>query len=166
MIHRYKNERPQIDPSCFIAEGAHIVGQVTIGKECSIWYNAVLRGDVQKIVIGDYTNIQDNVVIHVGKENMTHIGEGVTVGHHAIIHGASIGDYTLIGMGSTVLDGARIGKNCMIGANSLVTAHTIIPDGMLAVGAPARVIKALSEAQIEQIKDSAKEYMALSKEYC
>ncbi|WP_070000826.1 gamma carbonic anhydrase family protein [Cellulosilyticum sp. I15G10I2] len=165
MIHPYKNELPEIDQSCFVAEGAHIIGKVRIGKACSIWYNAVLRGDVETITIGDYTNVQDNVVIHVSKQDSAYIGEGVTIGHSAIIHGATIGEYTLIGMGSTILDGARIGKNCIIGANSLVTAGTIIPDGMLVIGTPARVLKPLDEAQVQHIKQSAEDYVQLAKAY-
>ncbi len=165
MLHKYKQNNPQVEEDCFIAEGAHIIGDVNIGKECSIWYNAVIRGDANSITIGAFTNIQDNAVIHVSKKSAVQIGEGVTIGHSVIIHGSTIGENTLIGMGSTVLDGARIGKNCIIGANSLVTSNTIIPDGMLVVGAPARVLKPLDEAQIEQNKQSAKEYVHLAKEY-
>lgn len=165
MLHKYKDNTPQIDESCFVAEGAHIIGKVSIEKECSIWYNAVIRGDDNSIAIGAFTNIQDNTVIHVGKKSATHIGEGVTIGHNAIIHGATIGDYTLIGMGSTILDGAHIGKECLIGAGSLVTANTIIPDGMLVLGVPAKAVKSLDETQKKNIRKSAKDYVNLSKEY-
>lgn len=165
MIHKYKDNIPQMDESCFAAESAQIIGDVKIGKDCSIWYNAVIRGDVNKITIGEAVNVQDNAVIHVGKNNAVKIGKGVTIGHSAIIHGAEIGDYTLIGMGSTILDGARIGKNCMIGANSLVTGNMIIEDGTLAIGAPAKVIRSLDEAQKEKLKASAEDYVKLSKEY-
>ncbi len=165
MLYPYKGCNPNVDESCFVAEGARIIGKVHVGKDCSIWYNAVLRGDDETITVGDYTNIQDNVVIHVGKKNKTSIGKGVTIGHGAILHGAEIGDNTLIGMGSTILDGACIGNNCIIGANSLVTANTRIPDGMLVLGAPAKIIKPLDETQIQHIVQSAKEYILLSKEY-
>ncbi|MDF2612984.1 MAG: hypothetical protein K0S71_770 [Clostridia bacterium] len=165
MLHKYKNHVPKIGERCFIAEGAHIIGEVKIGKESSIWFNAVIRGDDNSITIGDCTNIQDNAVIHTAKENATYIGQGVTIGHSAVIHGAKIGDYTLIGMGSTILDGAQIGKECIIGAGSLVTANMIIPDGMLVLGVPAKVIKPLDETQKENIKESAKAYVHLSKEY-
>ena len=165
MLHKYKGNLPKVDESCFVAEGAQIIGNVIIGKDCSIWYNAVIRGDDNTITIGEAANVQDNVVIHVGKDNEVLIGEGVTIGHNATIHGAVIGDYTLIGMGSTILDGAHIGKNCMIGANSLVTAHTIIEDGMLVLGVPAKAIRALDETQKEKLKKSAKDYVMLAKEY-
>lgn len=165
MIKVYKGHIPKISEDVFVAKESVIIGNIEIGEKSSVWYGAILRGDENRIRIGARSNIQDGVVIHVGHEHETLIGEGVTVGHRAIIHGARIDDYTLIGMGSTILDGAKIGKNCIIGANSLVTANTVIEDGMLVLGAPARVIKKLTKEQIEGLYDSANYYVKLAESY-
>ena len=154
-----------IHETTFIAEGARIVGDIAIGENCSIWYNAVIRAEDFPVNIGPESNIQDGSVIHVGYEHGVQIGKGVTVGHGAIIHGATIGDYTLIGMGSIILDGAKIGKHCMIGAGALVTSGTVIEDGMLVLGSPAKVIKPLTEEQIKSLYDSANHYVKLGKQY-
>lgn len=165
MIYNYKNYTPEINKETFIAPDSVIVGQVMIHEACSIWYGAVLRADENKVVVGPRTNIQEGVIIHESKNHPTIIGEGVTIGHRAIVHGAEIGDYTLIGMGATILDGAQIGKNCIIGANSLVTSNTVIEEGMLVLGSPAKAIKPLSKEQIKSLYDSADNYVQLSKEY-
>ena len=144
-----------------IAEGAVVAGDVTLGRDCSIWYNAVLRGDVGPIVIGDRTNIQECVVIH----ERTTVGSDCTIGHSAIVHGCTVGDNTLIGMGAVVLDDAVIGKNCIIGANALVTARTVVPDGSLVLGSPAKVIRPLTEAEIQDNRLSAEEYLENMKNY-
>ena len=122
----------KIDESVFIAEGAHVIRDVVLKKNSSVWFNAVLRGDEDQIIIGEGTNIQDNCVIHCGQGYSTVVGNGVTVGHLALLHGCTIGDNTLIGMHSTVMNGAVIGSNCVIGAGSLVTGGTVIPDNSLA----------------------------------
>lgn len=165
MKYSYKTHYPKIHDSVFIAPTSVIVGEVTICEEASIWYGAVIRADENKVIIGAKTNIQEGVIIHESKMHPTIIGEGVTVGHRAIIHGASIGEYTLVGMGTTILDGAKIGKNCIIGANSLVTSQTVIEDGMLVLGSPAKAIKLLNEAQIQSLYDSANSYANLAKDY-
>ncbi|PHV70914.1 gamma carbonic anhydrase family protein [Sporanaerobium hydrogeniformans] len=165
MLHGYKGYFPQIKEGCFIAEGAQLIGKVWLEEGCSVWYNAVLRGDVHEIKIGKRTNIQDGCVLHVGEDKGLCIGEGVTIGHNVTLHGCTIGDYSLIGMGSIVLDGVRIGKNCLIGAGSLVTGGMVIPDGMLVLGAPAKVIKPLTEAQKEDLVESAKHYERLIADY-
>ena len=118
-----------IDSSVFIAEGARIVGDVTIGKNSSVWFNAVLRGDEDQITVGEGTNIQDNCVLHCGPGFKVAVGNNVTVGHMTILHGCTVGDNTLVGMHSTIMNGAVIGSNCIVGAGSLVTEGTIIPDG-------------------------------------
>lgn len=161
----YRGFTPEVSEDCFVAPGAIIIGKAKIGKKCNIWYNAVIRADEEPIVIGDYSNIQDGCVVHVTKGIPTTIGKGVTVGHNAIVHGATIGDYTLVGMGSTVLDGAKVGKNCLIGANALVTGGTIIPDGSLVIGAPAKVVRALTEEEIKSLYDSADNYVSLAEEH-
>lgn len=154
-----------IHETVFIAEGARIVGDITIGEDCSIWYNAVIRAEGLPVYLGPESNIQDGSVIHVGYEHAVTIGKGVTVGHRAIIHGATIGDYTLAGMGSIILDGAKIGKHCIIGAGALVTGGTVIEDGMLVLGSPAKAIKPLTEEQIKSLYDSANHYVELGKTY-
>ncbi|MBQ6315651.1 MAG: gamma carbonic anhydrase family protein [Mogibacterium sp.] len=150
-----------IDKTVFIADGARVVGdKVTVGAGSSIWYNAVIRNTGgEEVVIGKDTNIQDLCMVHNGHGYSVSIGDGVTVGHSCIIHGCTIGDNTLIGMGSIVMNGAVIGKNCIIGAGSLVTEGKVIPDGSMAFGRPAKVIKELTEEQIEAIRFSADTYI-------
>lgn len=165
MIVEFKGTLPSVDESAFVAETAVLTGKVSVGKNANIWYGAVLRGDMSDIVIGEDSNVQDNAVVHTGIKTPAIIGKGVTVGHGAIIHGASIGDNTLVGMGSIVLDGAKIGKNCIIGAGAVVTGGTEIPDGSLVLGTPAKVAKELSLPQIASNKINAAAYVKLGKEY-
>ncbi|MGL6174996.1 MAG: gamma carbonic anhydrase family protein [Cellulosilyticaceae bacterium] len=165
MIYSYKGKKPQIDENVFLAPDSVLVGDIHIKRESSIWYGATIRADENQVIIGEKTNIQEGVVIHESEESPTILGEGVTVGHKAIIHGAEIGDYTLIGMGSIILDGAKIGKNCLIGAGSLVTSGTVIDDGMLVIGSPAKVIRPLTSEQIAGLHESAESYVKRAKEY-
>ncbi len=158
-------KQPIIDPSVRLAQGAVVCGDVTIGKNSSIWFHAVLRAESAAIFVGENTNIQDNCTVHVDEGNPVDIGNGVTVGHGVILHGCSVGDDTLIGMGSTVLNGAKIGKNCIIGAGSLVTQNTVIPDGSMAFGSPARVVRPLRTEEIETNRTSAADYVEESLEY-
>jgi len=155
----------KISPKAHIAKESVIVGNVTIGQDSSVFYHATLRGDDAQIIIGDGTNIQDNCVIHVDTDQPTVIGHGVTVGHACIIHGCEIGNNTLIGMGSTILNGAKIGHNCLIGANSLVTQNAVIPDGMLAMGSPAKVRRPLTEEELISLHESRDEYIEISKKH-
>ncbi len=148
----------------FIAEGAVCLGDVQIGKGSSIWYHATVRADREQIRIGEYTNIQDNSVVHVDEGFPVEIGNYVTIGHGAVIHGCTIGDNTLIGMGAIVLNGAQIGKDCIIGAGALVTQNTIVPDHMLLVGNPARPVRRTTEAEAEQNRKNAEEYSREGKE--
>ena len=145
--------------SAYLAPTAVVTGIVTLGEDCSVWHGAVLRGDSDAITVGPRTNIQDNAVVHVSHGHPTVLGEGVIVGHGAIVHGCTIGDNTLIGMGSVIMDNAVIGNNCIIGAGSLVTGGTVIPDGHMAFGRPARVVKELTDEQIEHNKLSAEVYV-------
>ncbi len=161
----FRGKSPQTQPCTYIAPGVRLVGDITIGQNCSIWHNAVIRADVDRVVIGDGTNIQDNAVVHEHNGLPTIIGKDVTIGHSAIVHACTIGDNTLIGMGSIILDGAVIGKNCVVGAGALVTSNTIIPDGMLVLGSPAKAVKPLTEAQIAHNAQSAINYINLSREY-
>ena len=164
LIKKVRGHTPAIGENTFLAETAVILGDVTIGRDCSIWYNAVLRGDVNKIVIGDRTNIQDGVVLHTLYDGSPHpsqtiIGSDVSVGHNAVIHGARIGDNCLIGMGAIVLDDAVIGRDCIVGAGALVTKGTVIPAGSMVLGSPAKVKRALAEQEIEGIRLNALAYV-------
>ena len=153
----------KIDESVFEAEGSRIVGDVVIGKESGVWYNAVIRGLPSQIKIGERTNVQDNVVIHGDPECPVEIGNNVTIGHSAIVHGCTIRDNSLIGMGAILLNKAVIGKNCIIGAGALVTQGCVIPDNSLAFGSPARVIRRLTDEEIEENRVSAQHYVDFAK---
>ena len=159
-------KKPTISPEACLAPDAVVCGDVTIGAECSLWFHAVLRAESAAIRVGEGSNIQDNCVVHVDPGYDVDIGADVTVGHGAILHGCSIGEGTLIGMGSTVLNGARIGKHCLIGAGSLVTQNAVIPDGCLAFGRPAKVVRHLTEQEIDQNLRSAQDYVEEAREYC
>ena len=145
MIKGYKGKKPTFDSSVFIAESADIIGDVKIGKNSNIWYNTVIRADENSITIGENTNIQDGTVVHIEYNCETLIGNNVTVGHKAIIHGCKIGDNTLIGMGSIILGGAEIGEYTLVAAGSLVPPNKKIPSGVLVKGCPAQVIENLQK---------------------
>ncbi|HYG57792.1 MAG TPA: gamma carbonic anhydrase family protein, partial [Symbiobacteriaceae bacterium] len=141
MLHAYKGTKPTIGRGVFVAPGAHVIGKVTMGDESSTWFNTVVRGDADRIVIGGGTNIQDNTVVHCDYGFPTLIGENVTVGHGCIIHGCEIGDNCLIGMGSTILNGAKIGPGSLVGAGSLVTEGKEFPPGSVIMGRPAKLVR-------------------------
>lgn len=149
-----------IDPSAVMLRGSVVTGDVTLGKDVGIWYNAVLRGDHAPITVGDGSNIQDNCVVHVGEGTPAVIGKGVTVGHAAIVHGCTIGDNTMVGMGSIVMDRAQVGKNCIIGAGALVTQGTVIPDNSIAFGNPAKVIRRMTDDEVAYNRYNAETYVA------
>jgi gamma-carbonic anhydrase len=159
-VRKFGTKMPQIGDATFLAETAVVIGDVEIGSRSSIWYGAVLRGDVFHIRVGSEVSIQDNTVVHVTSgKYATYIGDRVTVGHAAVIHGATIEERCIIGMGAIVMDQARIGKRCMIGAGALVTPGTDIPEGHLVVGAPARVKRPLSERELAWLDESADHYV-------
>ncbi|MGI6021224.1 MAG: gamma carbonic anhydrase family protein [Lachnospiraceae bacterium] len=149
----------------YIAPSAELIGNVAVGEDSSVWYKAVLRGDEDDIIIGKETNIQDMCVLHPDKEYPVVIGDGVTVGHGAIIHGCRIDDHTLIGMGAIVMTGAKIGKGCIIGAGSVVTQGTVIPDGMLVYGNPAELRRPVTRDEIEKNVMSAQVYKVNCREH-
>ena len=155
-------KKPNIHESVYVAEGARIIGDVTIAKDASVWYNSVIRGDSGTITIGKKTNIQDCCVIHLDEEFPVSIGDEVVVGHSSIIHGCTIGDGSLIGMGSIILNGAKIGKNCIVGAGSLVTGKMDLPDGMMAMGSPAKAVRPVKEAELEDTKADVEHYFKLA----
>ncbi|MCH5344455.1 MAG: gamma carbonic anhydrase family protein [Acetatifactor sp.] len=138
----------KVTESVFIAPGAVVLGDVTLKENVGIWYHTTVRGDSGFISIGRNTNIQDNCVVHTAEGYPVKIGENVTVGHSAIVHGCTVGDNTLVGMGAILLNGCVIGKNCIVGAGALVTEHTVVPDNSLVLGSPARVMRTVSEEEI------------------
>ena len=148
----------KIHESVFIADGAKVLGDVVIGEDSSVWYNAVIRADQEQVTIGKMTNIQDGVIIHVDPDSPVTIGDGVVVGHGAIVHACTVGDRSLVGMGAIILNDAVIGRDCLIGAGALVTGGTVIPDGMLVLGSPAKAIRPVTEAEKADIRESAEEY--------
>lgn len=150
-----------IQGNAWVAEGAVVVGNVIIGDESSVWYNAVIRGDMAPIVIGCGSNVQDGAVMHVDAGSPCTVGNSVTIGHNAIIHGCTIGHNSVIGMGSIVMNGAKIGEDCIIGAGSLVPQGTEIPDGMLAYGSPAKVIRPLTEEEKKENEANAIAYILM-----
>ena len=149
----------------FIAPNASVMGNVTFGVNVSVWYGAVIRADVEAIIIGNNANIQDTAVLHADPGDPTVIGNDVTVGHGAIIHGATVGDGSLIGMRATILNKANIGKNCVIGACALVTEGMQIPDNSLVVGVPAKVVKQISEQQVQMLKLGALHYVEMAQRH-
>jgi len=165
MIKEFDGFKPKIDETVFVAESADIIGDIIINKNSSIWYNVVIRGDEQPIRVGENTNIQDGCVVHTGWDVPTQIGNNVTIGHKALIHGCRIGDNTLIGMGSIVLDNAEIGEFVLLGAGSLVPPGKKIPSGVLAMGSPAKVIRELTDKEKESIKKSALDYIESSRKH-
>lgn len=163
MIKDYQGKSPIISSDSYIAETAVVIGNVTIEKDANIWFGSVLRGDYSEIYIGEGTNIQENSVVHGDKEYKVQVGRGCTIGHGAIIHGCTIGDNSLIGMGAIILNGAKIGNNSIVGAGSLVTQNKEYEDGVLILGNPAKVIRKLTQEEIESNKKSYEEYVSVSR---
>lgn len=162
----FAGKTPKIHSSVFCASGSRIIGDVIIEENSSIWFNVVIRGDVNYIRIGKSTNIQDNSVIHVTDQGLpTIIGNEVTIGHMVMLHACTIKDGSLIGMGSTILDGAIIGENCLVGANSLVTQNKTFPPGSLIMGAPAQLKRQLTSEELKELKQSAPHYVDIMKKY-
>lgn len=165
MILSYKGIKPEYDESVFIAPSADVIGRVKLGKNANIWFNATVRADVDDVIIGDNTNIQDNCCLHQTGGYPLNIGDNVTVGHSATLHGCTIGDNTLIGMGATVLDDAKIGKGSIVAAGSVVLEHKKFPDFSLIGGVPAKVLRQLPEDTLEKLHHHAMSYVEFAKEY-
>src|SRR5713101_6061289 len=158
-LDTFLRKQPRLGEAVYIARGAVVLGGVTLGDHSSVWYNAVLRGDINRIEVGHHSNIQDNAVIHLADEFPCLIGNWVTVGHSAVVHACTVGDETLIGIGAIVLDGAKVGRQCLIGARALVTPGTEIPDGSMVFGAPAKIARKLAEPEREKLKIWAEKYV-------
>jgi carbonic anhydrase/acetyltransferase-like protein (isoleucine patch superfamily) len=157
---------PAVGPGVFVADDATVIGDVALGRDSSVWYGCVVRGDVNAIRVGPETNIQDLSVVHVATDRFaTTIGARVTVGHRAILHGCTVGDGCLIGMGAILLDGCELGEGAMVAAGALVTPGTRIPPGMLAMGSPARVVRAVSDEERRTIAWSAAHYVELGRQH-
>jgi carbonic anhydrase/acetyltransferase-like protein (isoleucine patch superfamily) len=166
VIRPFGGKTPQLGDGVFVAASASVIGDVTIGTASTIWYGAVLRGDVESIRIGSETSIQDNTVIHVDSSGFsTVVGNRVTVGHSVVLHGCRVADNALIGIGSIVLNGAEVGEGAMIAAGSLVTPGTKVPAGMLAIGSPARVKRELTEEERRHVQEGVDRYVRLGREH-
>jgi carbonic anhydrase/acetyltransferase-like protein (isoleucine patch superfamily) len=158
-LNTFLRKKPSLGQGVYLARSAVVLGDVTLGDYSSVWYNAVLRGDINRIVVGHHTNIQDNAVLHLADEFPCVVGNWVTVGHSAVVHACTVGDECLIGMGAVILDGSVIGHQCLIGAKALVTAGTKIPDGSLVLGAPAKIVRTLNEKERSELKYWAGKYV-------
>lgn len=165
MRYALGNKAPQIDGGVFVAPNATIIGQVTIAEDASVWFGAVIRGDVDTITIGSGTNVQDGTVIHCDKGFPTRIGREATIGHSCIIHGCTIGDACLIGMGTTILNGARLGENCLVGAGSLITEGKEFPPGSVIMGRPAKVVRQVGEVELAMIRRGTENYRRNAERY-
>ncbi len=165
MIYSLGDNHVHVAEGVYIAPGAHVIGNVVLKQNSSVWFNTVIRGDCDVITIGENSNVQDGSVLHTDVDVPLIIGKGVTIGHKVMLHGCEVGDYSLIGINSVVLNGAKIGKYCVIGANSLVTENMHIPDGSLVMGSPAKIIKTIPELQQKKLEKSAQYYVDNAKKF-
>ena len=168
MMYKFNGYVPQATHQPWdgwVAENATVIGQVEMGKQVSVWFGAVIRGDNSKIKIGDFSNVQENAVLHTDAGIEMHIGSYVTIGHQAMLHGCTVGDNTLIGINSVILNHAVIGKNCIIGANALIPEGKVIPDNSVVMGSPGKIVKTLDEAAEVKLKMSAMHYAAHFKNF-
>ena len=164
-LDRFLLKKPAFGKSVYIAQGAVVLGDVSLGDCASVWCNAVLRGDINRIAVGHHTNIQDNAVLHLADDLPCLVGNYVTVGHGAIVHACTIADQVLVGMGAIILDGATIGEQSLVGAGALVTARTRIPPGSLVLGSPAKVVRKLSPQERAELRTLAEKYVRLADYY-
>lgn len=163
LLARHLSKSPDLSQAAFIAPNATILGDVRLGRDSSVWYGCVLRGDINSIEIGEGTNIQDLTMVHLADDYGVKIGHHCTIGHTAIIHACEIGDECLIGMGATVLDGAKIGDRCLVGANSLVKQHFVAPPGSMILGSPAKVVRPLTEQEMAGLRPWAEKYVKVAR---
>jgi carbonic anhydrase/acetyltransferase-like protein (isoleucine patch superfamily) len=164
-LDTFLRKQPQLGKNVYIAKGAHVLGDVKLGAHSSVWYGAVLRGDINRIVVGHHSNIQDNAVLHLADDYACMVGNYVTIGHSAIVHACKVGDEVLVGMGAVILDGAVIGKQSLIGAKALVKQGMKIPPGSLVLGAPAKVVRKLTPQERAGLKHWATKYV-VNGAYC
>jgi carbonic anhydrase/acetyltransferase-like protein (isoleucine patch superfamily) len=159
------SKKPLLGHDVFIAEGARLIGDVSIGDGASIWFNAVLRGDINRVVIGAFTNIQDGSICHVANEHSCLIGSYNTVGHNVILHGCTVGDENLVGMGAILMNGVRVGNQCIVGAGALLTEGLEVPDGSLVYGSPAKIVSKLGDKERKEIRKWAEKYHDIAHHY-
>jgi carbonic anhydrase/acetyltransferase-like protein (isoleucine patch superfamily) len=164
MIHRIKDKTPDVGRASFIAWNAEVAGEVTLGADVSVWFGASIRADIAPVTIGDGSNVQDNVSVHVDADKPVTIGRGVTIGHNAVVHGCTIGDGCLIGMGAVILSGAELGPDCLVGAGALVTAGKKFPARSLILGSPAKEAGTVTDGQLAHMRKNAEEYVELGRE--
>ena len=165
MIYDFEDNIPTLDKDSWVASNAVLIGKVILKKDANVWFNVVLRGDIESITIGEGSNVQDGSVFHTDPGCPLVLGKNVTVGHMVMLHGCQVDDDTLIGIGSTILNKTKIGKNCIIGANTLIPENKTIPDRSLVLGSPGKVIRQVTEKEIEEIKENAKHYVENYKRY-
>jgi carbonic anhydrase/acetyltransferase-like protein (isoleucine patch superfamily) len=164
VVHRIGDKRPEVGKAAFIAWNAEVAGDVTLAEDTSVWFSATLRGDLAGITVGRGTNIQDGATLHVDTGLPLLIGERVTVGHNAVLHGCIVGDDCLIGMGAVVLSGAQIGRESVVGAGALVTESKIFPPRSVILGSPAKAMRAVDDAGVEKIRENGRVYVGLARE--
>ena len=164
-IYRLDDRAPRLHPGAWVADNATVIGDVELDEDASVWFGAVLRGDTERLRVGRGSNVQDGSVLHADPGSPVTIGECVTIGHLVMLHGCTIGDGSLVGIGSVILNGARIGRDCLVGARSLVTEGKSFPDGSLIMGSPAVVVRALTAEQIEGQRDGAANYVANARRF-
>lgn len=164
-LDTFLRKQPRFGQGVYITSRSVVLGDVTLGDHSSVWYNAVLRGDINRIVVGHHSNVQDNAVLHLADDLACVVGNYVTIGHSAIVHACTVGDECLVGMGATILDGAVIGEQSIIGANALVTQYTEVPAGSLVLGSPARIIRSLTLDERQGLKSWAEKYV-VNAAYC
>jgi carbonic anhydrase/acetyltransferase-like protein (isoleucine patch superfamily) len=162
-LSKHLGRTPDLSPAAFVAADAIVIGDVTLGALSSVWYGCVLRGDINSIVIGEGSNVQDGTIVHLADDHGVRVGNYTTIGHAAIIHACDIGEECLIGMGATILDGARIGDRCIVGANTLVTQRFIAPPGSMILGSPAKVTRRLSADELAGLRCWAEKYVQVAK---
>lgn len=165
MIYELEHRRVRIEGEVFVADSADVIGSVLLKHESSIWFNAIIRGDSDEIIIGEESNIQDGAILHTDPGIRVVLGRGVTIGHHAIVHGCEVGDYSLIGINAVILNHAKIGKYCTIGANALVTQGQEIPDYSVVLGSPGKVVRRIDPSDTDSLKESAAGYVRRARLY-
>jgi carbonic anhydrase/acetyltransferase-like protein (isoleucine patch superfamily) len=162
-LQKHLGRRADVAAAAFVARNATVIGDVTLGANSSVWYGCVLRGDINSIAIGEGSNVQDGTIVHLADDYGVQVGRYTTIGHAAIIHACEIGNECLIGMGATILDGARIGDRCIVGANALVTQRFVAPPGSMILGAPAKVVRPLTDAEKNGLRHWAEKYIAVAR---
>jgi len=165
MIHTLGDSKPVVENGCFVAENASVIGRVRIGSDSSVWFGSVVRGDVEQITIGERTNVQDLAVLHVDTSYDLTVGDDVTIGHRAVVHGCTVRDRVLVGMGAIIMNGAVIGEDCIVGAGAIVTEGTEIPPRSLVLGVPAKLKRQLTDDEIASILKNAEHYAQKAREY-